>query len=57
MDLSLVYQAASNGDVGALTALIREDPSILESCDSEGEHAGLQPVNILLCVLRAGLQG
>ncbi|XP_016055268.1 PREDICTED: ankyrin repeat domain-containing protein 55 [Miniopterus natalensis] len=36
VDLSLVYQAASNGDVGALTALIREDPSVLESCDSEG---------------------
>ncbi|KAM7148569.1 ankyrin repeat domain-containing protein 55 isoform 1-T1 [Molossus nigricans] len=34
--LSLVSQAASTGDVGALTALIREDPSVLESCDSEG---------------------
>ncbi|XP_072814762.1 ankyrin repeat domain-containing protein 55 isoform X3 [Vicugna pacos] len=32
----MVYQAASNGDVNALTAVIREDPSILECCDSEG---------------------
>ncbi|XP_008053578.1 ankyrin repeat domain-containing protein 55 [Carlito syrichta] len=36
VDLTLVYQAASNGDVNALTAVIREDPSILECCDSEG---------------------
>ncbi|KAM8984967.1 ankyrin repeat domain-containing protein 55 [Ara ararauna] len=35
-DLSLVYQAAASGDVSTLTAVIREDPSILESCDSEG---------------------
>uniref|UniRef100_A0A2K6EMP0 Uncharacterized protein n=1 Tax=Propithecus coquereli TaxID=379532 RepID=A0A2K6EMP0_PROCO len=32
----MVYQAASNGDVNALTTVIREDPSILECCDSEG---------------------
>ncbi|XP_062068065.1 ankyrin repeat domain-containing protein 55 [Lepus europaeus] len=32
----MVYQAASHGDVNALTAVIREDPSILECCDSEG---------------------
>ncbi|XP_058536082.1 ankyrin repeat domain-containing protein 55 [Ochotona princeps] len=36
VDLSMVYQAASHGDVNALTAVIREDPSILECCDSEG---------------------
>ncbi|XP_028639992.1 ankyrin repeat domain-containing protein 55 isoform X1 [Grammomys surdaster] len=36
VDLTMVYQAASNGDVNSLTALIREDPSILECCDSEG---------------------
>uniref|UniRef100_A0A8C2MEW1 Ankyrin repeat domain 55 n=1 Tax=Cricetulus griseus TaxID=10029 RepID=A0A8C2MEW1_CRIGR len=36
VDLNMVYQAASNGDVNALTAVIREDPSILECCDSEG---------------------
>ncbi|XP_045421629.1 ankyrin repeat domain-containing protein 55 [Lemur catta] len=36
VDLTVVYQAASNGDVNALTAVIREDPSILECCDSEG---------------------
>uniref|UniRef100_H0VAV5 Ankyrin repeat domain 55 n=2 Tax=Cavia porcellus TaxID=10141 RepID=H0VAV5_CAVPO len=36
VDLTMVYQAASNGDVNALTAVIREDPSILECCDSEG---------------------
>ncbi|XP_024837083.1 ankyrin repeat domain-containing protein 55 isoform X2 [Bos taurus] len=36
VDLTMVYQAASNGDVSALTAVIREDPSILECCDSEG---------------------
>ncbi|XP_030368515.1 ankyrin repeat domain-containing protein 55 isoform X2 [Strigops habroptila] len=35
-DLSVVYQAAASGDVSTLTAVIREDPSILESCDSEG---------------------
>ncbi|XP_044788363.1 ankyrin repeat domain-containing protein 55 isoform X4 [Bubalus bubalis] len=36
VDLTMVYQAASNGDVSALTAVIREDPSILECCDGEG---------------------
>ncbi|XP_030626048.1 ankyrin repeat domain-containing protein 55 [Chanos chanos] len=36
VDLSVVYQAAANGDVNTLTATIREDPSILECCDSEG---------------------
>ncbi|NXX81635.1 ANR55 protein, partial [Urocolius indicus] len=36
IDLTVVYQAAANGDVNTLTAVIREDPSILESCDSEG---------------------
>ncbi|EHB16275.1 Ankyrin repeat domain-containing protein 55, partial [Heterocephalus glaber] len=36
VDLTMVCQAASNGDVNALTAVIREDPSILECCDSEG---------------------
>ncbi|XP_054431344.1 ankyrin repeat domain-containing protein 55 [Pteronotus mesoamericanus] len=36
VDLTLVYQAAANGDVGALTAAIREDPSVLECCDGEG---------------------
>ncbi|XP_065730802.1 ankyrin repeat domain-containing protein 55 isoform X2 [Phocoena phocoena] len=36
VDLTMVYQAASNGDVNALTAVIREDPSILECCDREG---------------------
>ncbi|XP_069897043.1 ankyrin repeat domain-containing protein 55 isoform X1 [Dipodomys merriami] len=36
VDLTMVYQAASNGDVNALTGVIREDPSILECCDSEG---------------------
>uniref|UniRef100_A0ABI7XVT9 Ankyrin repeat domain 55 n=1 Tax=Felis catus TaxID=9685 RepID=A0ABI7XVT9_FELCA len=36
VDLTMVYQAASNGDVNALTSVIREDPSILECCDSEG---------------------
>ncbi|XP_062334540.1 ankyrin repeat domain-containing protein 55 [Osmerus eperlanus] len=36
VDLSLVYQAAANGDVNTLTATIREDPSILECCDGEG---------------------
>ncbi|NXU49144.1 ANR55 protein, partial [Turnix velox] len=35
-DLNVVYQAAANGDVNTLTAVIREDPSILECCDSEG---------------------
>ncbi|KAM9098313.1 ankyrin repeat domain-containing protein 55 [Sarcophilus harrisii] len=35
-DLTVVYQAAENGDVDTLTAVIREDPSILECCDSEG---------------------
>ncbi|XP_071586648.1 ankyrin repeat domain-containing protein 55 isoform X3 [Heliangelus exortis] len=36
IDLTVVYQAAANGDVNTLTAAIREDPSILECCDSEG---------------------
>ncbi|XP_045695839.1 LOW QUALITY PROTEIN: ankyrin repeat domain-containing protein 55 [Phyllostomus hastatus] len=36
VDLTLVYQAAASGDVGALTAAIREDPSVLEGCDGEG---------------------
>ncbi|XP_006874715.1 PREDICTED: ankyrin repeat domain-containing protein 55 [Chrysochloris asiatica] len=36
VDLSMVYQAASHGDVNALTEVIREDPSILECCDTEG---------------------
>ncbi|RMB95423.1 hypothetical protein DUI87_28146 [Hirundo rustica rustica] len=36
IDLAVVYQAAANGDVSTLTAVIREDPSILESCDREG---------------------
>ncbi|KAM6986801.1 ankyrin repeat domain-containing protein 55 [Aplochiton taeniatus] len=36
VDLNLVYQATANGDVNTLTAAIREDPSILESCDGEG---------------------
>lgn len=37
IDLAVVYQAAANGDVNTLTAVIREDPSILESCDREGK--------------------
>ncbi|NWI08064.1 ANR55 protein, partial [Crypturellus soui] len=36
IDLTVVYQAAANGDVNTLTAVIREDPSILECYDSEG---------------------
>ncbi|XP_030323691.1 ankyrin repeat domain-containing protein 55 isoform X5 [Calypte anna] len=36
IDLTVVYQAAASGDVNTLTAAIREDPSILECCDSEG---------------------
>ncbi|XP_072848843.2 ankyrin repeat domain-containing protein 55 isoform X3 [Pogona vitticeps] len=36
IDLNVVYQAAANGDSNTLTAVIREDPSILECCDSEG---------------------
>ncbi|OCT58046.1 ankyrin repeat domain-containing protein 55 isoform X2 [Xenopus laevis] len=36
IDLTVVYQAAANGDVNTLTAIIREDPSILEYCDNEG---------------------
>ncbi|NWR41972.1 ANR55 protein, partial [Regulus satrapa] len=36
IDLAVVYQAAANGDVNTLTAVIQEDPSILESCDREG---------------------
>lgn len=39
VDLSVVYQAAANGDVNTLTAIIREDPSILECCDGEGNVA------------------
>uniref|UniRef100_A0A8V0YJS8 Ankyrin repeat domain 55 n=1 Tax=Gallus gallus TaxID=9031 RepID=A0A8V0YJS8_CHICK len=35
-DLTVVYQAAASGDVNTLTAVIREDPSILECCDAEG---------------------
>ncbi|KAJ8261164.1 hypothetical protein COCON_G00168870 [Conger conger] len=36
VDLNVVYLAAANGDVNTLTAVIREDPSILECCDGEG---------------------
>ncbi|XP_029475487.1 ankyrin repeat domain-containing protein 55 [Rhinatrema bivittatum] len=36
IDLTVVYQAAANGDVNTLTEVIREDPSILEYCDNEG---------------------
>ncbi|KAL6472909.1 hypothetical protein MHYP_G00190970 [Metynnis hypsauchen] len=36
VDLNVVFQAAATGDVNTLTATIREDPSILECCDSEG---------------------
>ncbi|XP_076875819.1 LOW QUALITY PROTEIN: ankyrin repeat domain-containing protein 55 [Brachyhypopomus gauderio] len=36
VDLNVVFQAASTGDVNTLTATIREDPSILECCDGEG---------------------
>ncbi|XP_013918554.1 PREDICTED: ankyrin repeat domain-containing protein 55 isoform X3 [Thamnophis sirtalis] len=36
IDLTLVYQAAANGDINTLTTVIREDPSILECCDTEG---------------------
>ncbi|XP_039211409.1 ankyrin repeat domain-containing protein 55 [Crotalus tigris] len=36
IDLTLVYQAAAIGDINTLTAVICEDPSILECCDSEG---------------------
>uniref|UniRef100_A0A803KBW0 Ankyrin repeat domain 55 n=1 Tax=Xenopus tropicalis TaxID=8364 RepID=A0A803KBW0_XENTR len=36
IDLTVVYQASANGDVNTLTAIIREDPSILEYCDNEG---------------------
>ncbi|NWR73616.1 ANR55 protein, partial [Centropus unirufus] len=36
IDLTVVFQAAANGDVNTLTAVIREDPSILECCDREG---------------------
>ncbi|CAM5144875.1 unnamed protein product [Natator depressus] len=36
IDLTVVYQTAANGDVNTLTAVILEDPSILECCDSEG---------------------
>lgn len=32
-----MYQAAANGDINTLTAVICEDPSILECCDSEGK--------------------
>lgn len=41
IDLNVVYQAAANGDVNTLTAMIREDPSILEYCDGEGLHLSL----------------
>ncbi|XP_069779180.1 ankyrin repeat domain-containing protein 55 [Narcine bancroftii] len=36
VDLTVVYQAASNGDINTLTTVICEDPSILECCDNEG---------------------
>uniref|UniRef100_A0A8C5MK49 Ankyrin repeat domain 55 n=1 Tax=Leptobrachium leishanense TaxID=445787 RepID=A0A8C5MK49_9ANUR len=36
IDLTVVYQASANGDVNTLTAIIREDPSILEYCDNDG---------------------
>ncbi|XP_062870423.1 ankyrin repeat domain-containing protein 55 [Trichomycterus rosablanca] len=36
VDLNVVFHAAATGDVNSLTATIREDPSILECCDSEG---------------------
>ncbi|XP_042303310.1 ankyrin repeat domain-containing protein 55 isoform X1 [Sceloporus undulatus] len=36
VDLTVVYQAAANGDINTLTSVIREDPSILECCDSDG---------------------
>ncbi|NXX96606.1 ANR55 protein, partial [Centropus bengalensis] len=36
IDLTVVFQAAANGDVNTLTAVICEDPSILECCDREG---------------------
>ncbi|XP_060617486.2 ankyrin repeat domain-containing protein 55 [Anolis sagrei] len=36
IDLTVVYQAAANGDTNTLTSVIREDPSILECCDSDG---------------------
>ncbi|XP_059844626.1 ankyrin repeat domain-containing protein 55 [Hypanus sabinus] len=36
IDLTVVYQAASSGDINTLTAVIREDPAILECCDNEG---------------------
>ncbi|KAL1279229.1 hypothetical protein QQF64_025902 [Cirrhinus molitorella] len=47
VDLNVVYQAAANGDVNTLTATIREDPSILECCDSEGilSHYIFCPLN------------
>lgn len=38
VDLNVVFQAAATGDVNNLTATIREDPSILECCDSEGMY-------------------
>lgn len=38
VDLNVVFQAAATGDVNSLTATIREDPSILECCDSEGMY-------------------
>lgn len=38
VDLNVVFQAAATGDVNSLTATIREDPSILECCDSEGKY-------------------
>ncbi|KAM6289983.1 ankyrin repeat domain-containing protein 55 [Aegotheles albertisi] len=36
IDLTVVCQAAANGDVNTLTTVIREDPSILECCDNDG---------------------
>ncbi|KAJ8778480.1 hypothetical protein J1605_013667 [Eschrichtius robustus] len=44
----MVYQAACNGDVNALTAVIREDPSILECCDSEVSGRQVDTVKLLL---------
>lgn len=46
VDLNVVYQAAANGDVNTLTAMIREDPSILEYCDGEGILSPLPPADI-----------
>lgn len=38
VDLNVVFHAAATGDVNSLTSTIREDPSILECCDSEGMY-------------------